>query len=88
MARESNTSPDGMTITFVLQDGVKFHNGKELTSADVKFTWDRQADRYAGRTDLLNSLSPEAPFLSMTAPDANTVVFKLAYPYAPVTEIP
>ena len=40
LAKEIQTSPDGMTITFKLQDGVKFHNGKEFTSADVKYTFD------------------------------------------------
>lgn len=40
LAKEITTSPDGMTITFKLQDGVKFHNGKEFTSADVKYTFD------------------------------------------------
>ena len=40
LAKEINTSPDGKVITFVLQDGVKFHNGKEFTSADVKYTFD------------------------------------------------
>jgi len=40
LAKDIKTSEDGMTITFVLQDGVKFHNGKEFTSADVKYTFD------------------------------------------------
>jgi ABC-type transport system substrate-binding protein len=40
LAKEINTSADGLVITFVLQDGVKFHNGKEFTSADVKYTFD------------------------------------------------
>lgn len=40
LAKEITTSPDGVTITFRLQDGVKFHNGKEFTSADVKYTFD------------------------------------------------
>jgi len=40
LAKEINTSEDGLTITFVLRDGVKFHNGKELTSEDVKYTLD------------------------------------------------
>src|SRR5262249_32128057 len=31
---------EGTTITFTLQDNVKFHNGKEFTSADVKYTFD------------------------------------------------
>jgi ABC-type transport system substrate-binding protein len=29
-----------MTVTFTLRDNVKFHNGKSLTSADVKYTFD------------------------------------------------
>lgn len=41
LAKEITTSPDGKTITFKLQDGVKFHNGKEFTSADVKYTFDQ-----------------------------------------------
>ncbi len=40
LAKEIATSPDGMTISFKLQDGVKFHDGKEFTSADVKYTFD------------------------------------------------
>ena len=40
LAKDIKTSDDGMTITFTLRDGVKFHNGKELTSADVKYTFD------------------------------------------------
>ena len=40
LAKEIKTSDDGKTITFILQDGVKFHNGKEFTSADVKYTFD------------------------------------------------
>lgn len=40
LAKEIRVSPDGMTITFILQDGVKFHNGSEFTSADVKYTFD------------------------------------------------
>jgi len=41
LAREINPSPDGKAVTFTLRDGIKFHNGKELTSADVKYTLDQ-----------------------------------------------
>ena len=41
LAKEIIESPDGSIITFVLHDNVKFHNGKTLTSADVKYTFDK-----------------------------------------------
>ncbi|MBA3769441.1 MAG: ABC transporter substrate-binding protein [Blastocatellia bacterium] len=40
LAKDIQTSDDGKVITFTLQDGVKFHNGQEFTSADVKYTFD------------------------------------------------
>jgi peptide/nickel transport system substrate-binding protein len=40
LAKDINVSDDGKTITFTLRDNVKFHNGKEFTSADVKYTFD------------------------------------------------
>jgi peptide/nickel transport system substrate-binding protein len=40
LAKDIKVSDDGKTITFSLRDGVKFHNGKEFTSADVKYTFD------------------------------------------------
>lgn len=40
LASDITTSPDGLTLTFTLRDGVKFHNGKVLSSADVKYTFD------------------------------------------------
>lgn len=41
LASEIRTSGDGLVVTFVLRDGVKFHNGKDFTSADVKYTFDK-----------------------------------------------
>ena len=41
LATSYSISDDGMTYTFKLKPGVKFHNGREMTAADVKYTLDR-----------------------------------------------
>lgn len=40
LASDIKASEDGKVITFTLRDGVTFHNGQTLTSADVKYTFD------------------------------------------------
>jgi peptide/nickel transport system substrate-binding protein len=40
LARSWNWSEDGKTLTFPLRHGVKWHDGKPFTAADVKCTWD------------------------------------------------
>ncbi|MBI2863943.1 MAG: ABC transporter substrate-binding protein [Chloroflexi bacterium] len=41
IAERWEISPDGKTHTFYVRKGVKFHNGDDLTGADVKFTFDK-----------------------------------------------
>jgi peptide/nickel transport system substrate-binding protein len=71
-------TPDPLTYVFHLRQGVKFHDGRELTSADVKFTFDS-----------IISGSVKTPkrgafrlVTSTEAPDAHTFVFHLREPYA------
>ena len=40
LATKWDISADGKTVTLKLREGVKFHNGREFTSADVKNTWE------------------------------------------------
>ncbi|MGH9745504.1 MAG: ABC transporter substrate-binding protein [Candidatus Acidiferrales bacterium] len=71
-------TPDPLTYVFHLRPGVKFHDGRALTSADVKFTFDTILDgtvktpkRGAFRT-----------VESIEAQDDSTIVFHLREPFA------
>lgn len=85
-------SPDKLTLTFKLRDGMKFEpqapvNGRAMTVDDVKWSWDRLAALHVARSSFVNSVSPSAPITSMTTPDAKTIVFKLAFPYVPILSL-
>jgi peptide/nickel transport system substrate-binding protein len=53
LAESWEIARDGVTWTFKLRQGVKFHDGQELTSADVKFTFDRLIEKSPGKADFL-----------------------------------
>ncbi|MFF1574553.1 ABC transporter substrate-binding protein [Leifsonia sp. NPDC058292] len=68
------TAPTEYTVK--LKPGLKFANGHDLTSSDVKFTFDRQKkiNDPNGPASLLANLD------SVSTPDDTTVVFKLKVP--------
>jgi peptide/nickel transport system substrate-binding protein len=83
LAQKVDLSADGKTYTFTLRKGVKFHNGAELTSADVLWSWQRYMDpktewRCTSEFDGRSGLKVEA----VTAPDAHTVVMQIDKPNA------
>lgn len=41
LAEKWEVSDGGRTITFYLKDNVYFHNGRNVTAGDCKFTWER-----------------------------------------------
>ena len=53
LAESWETSKDGLTWTFKLRQGVKFHDGQEMTSGDVKFTFDRLFEKSPGKSDFI-----------------------------------
>ncbi len=45
LATSWETSEDGLTFTFTLREGVKWHDGKPVTAEDVKFSFDALMDK-------------------------------------------
>src|SRR5438477_5122773 len=72
------TSPDGKRVTVELRTGVKFQNGDPLTSADVKYTFDRIIDPKTAA--VARSFFSDVD--TITAPDDSTVGFNLKNPNA------
>lgn len=56
VAEKYELSEDGLTYTFTLRPGVKFHNGNEVTAEDVKYSIERAAGLLDG-TPLVSPLS-------------------------------
>jgi len=71
---------DGMTYTFKLRQGVKFHDGTEFTSADAKASWDKIVSPPSGVVSPRKNVYQMVK--SVEAPDPYTVVFHLHYPAA------
>lgn len=74
LAKSYSVSPDGLTYTFNLRQGVKFHSGATLTSADVKYSIDKvtaKASQSARKSDF-------SIVKNIATPNANTVVVSLS----------
>ena len=89
-AESWEVSEDGLTVTFHLRDGLKWSDGSSLTASDFVYSWNRLADPtrpspYA--EDLLGGVDGfyemqegKAETLSLSAPDARTLVVTLSEP--------
>jgi peptide/nickel transport system substrate-binding protein len=83
LAQSWSVAPDGMSYTFTLKSGVKFHDGTPLTSADVKASYDRIINPPEGVVSIRKAYYTD---LVAETPDSSTVVFKLKAPMAGVLE--
>ncbi len=83
-------SPDAITWTVKLRPDAKFQNiapvnGHAVAGEDVKATFTRALDSATGNPNRGSLGMIDAN--QIQTPDATTVVFKLAYPYAPFRQI-
>jgi peptide/nickel transport system substrate-binding protein len=99
LAESWDISPDGLNYTFKLRKGVKFHDGKELTAADVKYTWELIGhpsnkagaqiygffSRIKGAEAYRGGSAPE--IAGVTTPDDYTVKVEMQSVYAPFLSI-
>jgi peptide/nickel transport system substrate-binding protein len=77
LAESWTVSPDGLTYTFKIRSGVRFHDGSLLASRDVKASFDRivfpTGDVVSVRQGAYDVVA------KIEAPDPRTVVFKLKW---------
>jgi peptide/nickel transport system substrate-binding protein len=78
LATSWEISDDGLTYTFYLQEGVKWHNGDDFVADDVKYSVERIIDPDEGSVKQTYLASIE----SVEVVDDYTVVFHLSEPYA------
>jgi peptide/nickel transport system substrate-binding protein len=81
LAESYDLSADGLTWTFKVRQGVRFHNGDPLTADDVVFSLQRFGSK--------DSTNPWSPYIlknseSITATDSSTVVYKAQRPEWPL----
>jgi peptide/nickel transport system substrate-binding protein len=75
LAKSWTVAPDKKTYTFKLFEGVKFHDGTPLTSADVKATYDRLRNPAQGVVSTRKATFADID--TIETPDPLTVVFKM-----------
>ena len=73
---ESWEQTDDQTYVFKIREGIKFHDGSDLTAEDVKFSLDR-ARNSAAVSYIVNFIE------EVTVDDDHTVTVKTTAPYAP-----
>lgn len=74
LVADYSVSDDGLTYTFTLKDGVTFHSGEPLTSADVKYSIERVTAEQS-KSSRKKSLST---ITAIDTPDDKTVVVTLS----------
>ncbi len=79
LASKFDVSSDGITYTFTLRDGVKWHDGQTFSAQDVKFTYDLAMNP---KTNSPRTSELTERVASFEATDDKTVTVKLKSPNA------
>lgn len=74
LAESWETSPDGLTWTFRLRDGVTWHDGSPFTADDVVYSYRRIMDEKLANVDKFSAVT------DVSAPDPSTVVISVKQP--------
>lgn len=90
LAKSWDVSEDGLTYTFHIREGVKFHDGTSLDAAAVEYNirrmWDAKSEQYsakaAGQTGFVWSSVAD-----VTTTDDMTVVVTMSTPFSPFLRI-
>jgi peptide/nickel transport system substrate-binding protein len=77
IAESFTVSPDGMTYTFKIRSGVKFHDGTTVDSAAAKASFERRTQVNSAPAYMLADVG------GYETPDASTFVVKLNHPVSP-----
>lgn len=80
LAEGHTVSDDGLTWTFTLRPGIKFHDGSEMTSEDIVYSFQRLMALGKGAA---STFTPIMKADSVIIVDDRTVQFVLDIPYAP-----
>jgi len=89
LAKRWSIAPDGKKYTFVLQPHVKFQNGRVMTAADVKYSFERAAkgkrpwvfDKILGGREFIGGAAAELKGVRVV--DDSTIEIQLERPFAP-----
>jgi peptide/nickel transport system substrate-binding protein len=77
---------DGRTVTFTLNEGVTFHDGKPLTSADAKYTLEHLftsgKKKAASFTEAVPGAGTQSYIAAIETPDPRTLVIRLRKPWS------
>jgi ABC-type transport system substrate-binding protein len=80
LVKEEQVSADGLTVTWQLQQGVKFHDGTPFNAAAVKWNLERKINKKYSPFDLL-------PFKTVEVVNDSTTRIKLDHPYAGLSAV-